>query len=233
MLNLPSSTVFNRRIPKQKFYENLKPSNKIVGLFTDQIDTIHWAYKLAPDTLNIEAGADTAEIQVMEIRLKTENLDEGLIALIDREIPYHLVFLVRYQDYAQLWIAYKEDAKNREGKFKVHRYYKTDWVPQEKLTLKLEGLNLDQIYESFLRQIAGDNLLKHDNESEDLRVTIERSNQADRLKKAIAKLESKIEKEKQYNRQVELMGELRKLRLELIILENPQENLAEKRRADR
>lgn len=103
----------------------------------------------------------------------------------------------------------------------------------EELSLKIEGINLDQIYESFLKQIAGENLLKYDDESEDLRLTIERSNQADKLRKAIAKLESKIAKEKQYNRQVKFMGELRKLKQELIILENPQKNVAEKRRSVR
>jgi hypothetical protein len=50
MLNLPDNTVFNRRIPKQKFYQNLPVSSKIVKLFTDQIDSIHWTHKLAPDT---------------------------------------------------------------------------------------------------------------------------------------------------------------------------------------
>lgn len=233
MLGLPSSTIFDRRISKRKFYTHLPVSGKALKLFTDQIDTIHWTNKLAPDTINVDAGPKVSEIQILQIRLKTDNLDEHVVSLIDREIPYHLVFVVCYQDYGQLWIAYKEEAKNRDDKFKVDRYYKTEWFPLEELSLKIEGINLDQIYESFLKQIAGDNLLKHGDESEDLRLTIERSNQADKLRKAIAKLESKIAKEKQYNRQVKFMGDLRKLKQELIILENPQKNLIEKRRTGR
>lgn len=217
MLYLPASTAFNKKIPKQKFYTNLQVSSKVVKLFTDQIDTIHWTNKLAPDTLNVDAGTNVAEIQIIEINLKSEVLDEKLITLIDREIPYHLVFVVRYQGYGKLWIAYKEDAKNCEGKFKVNRYYKTKWLPFEELTLKFEGLNLDQIYEGFLLQIAGGELTK--DEEEDLKTVIDRSNEVERLKRSISRLENNILKEKQYNQQVKLMGELRKLKLELVLLE--------------
>jgi len=217
MLNLPASTIFNRRIPKQKFYTNLPVSSKVVRLFTDQIDSIYWAHKLAPDTINVESGTSVLEIQILQIRLKTESLDESVITLIDREIPYHLVFVVCYQDYAQLWIAYKEEAKNREDKYKVNRYYKTEWMPLEKLSLKLEGINLDQIYESFILQIAGSELEKY--EEEDLKDAIDRSEATERLKTAITRLEKQIIREKQYNRQVRLHGELRRLQEELRMLE--------------
>lgn len=217
MLHLPASTAFNRRIPKQKFYDELQVSNKVVRLFTDQVDTIHWTHKLAPETLNVDAGKTVMEIQVIEIKLKDANISEDLLTLIDREIPYHLVFVIRYQDHGQLWIAYKDDAKNREGKFRVTQYYKTDWLPYNELSLRLEGLNLDQIYEGFLLQIAGDTLQKQ--EEEDLESAIKRTQEMEKLQKAIEKLKNKIPREKQFNQQVKLNGELRKLELELEMLE--------------
>lgn len=217
MVNLPASTAFNRRIPKQKFYDELQVSNKVMRLFTDQVVTIHWTHKLAPETLNVDAGKTVMEIQVIEIKLKDANISEDLLTLIDREIPYHLVFVIRYQDHGQLWIAYKDDAKNREGKFKVTQYYKTEWLPYDELNLRLEGPNLDQIYEGFLLQIAGDNL--HKQEEEDLESAIKRAQEIEKLQKAIDKLRNKIPREKQFNQQVKLNGELRKLELELEMLE--------------
>jgi len=217
MVNLPASTAFNRRIPKQKLYDELRVSSKIVRLFTDQVDTIHWTHKLAPDTLNVDAGKSVMEIQVIEIKLKNVDVSEALLTLIDKEIPYHLVFVIRYQDHGQLWIAYKDDAKNREGKFKVIQYYKTDWLPYDQLSLRLEGLNLDQIYEGFLLQIAGDNLQKQ--EEEDLESAINRTQEIEKLQKAIERLKNKIPREKQFNQQVKLNGKLRKLELELEMLE--------------
>lgn len=33
-------------------------------------------------------------------------------------------------------------------------YYHTDWLEEVKLPIKLEGLNLDSVYENFIKQIA-------------------------------------------------------------------------------
>ena len=56
MLDLPKSTEFNRRIPKQKFYENLTVTPAMKKIFTEQIKMIYWRNKLAASTLNIAAG---------------------------------------------------------------------------------------------------------------------------------------------------------------------------------
>ena len=41
MLNLPQTTEFNKRVPKQKFYEHLLANAKIKSLFAAQIKTIY------------------------------------------------------------------------------------------------------------------------------------------------------------------------------------------------
>jgi len=218
MLNLPSSTIFNKRIPKQKFYNHLPVTSKIVKLFTDQIDSVYWAHKLAPDTINLEPGLSVSEIQVLQIELKSDQLDESVVSLIDREIPYHFVFVVSYKGYGQLWIAHKEEAKNREGKFKVNRYFTTEWLPLEQLTLKIEGINLDQVYEGFVIQIAGDELVKEDEEN--LTSAVKRSEEISYLRWEISRLENRMRIEKQFNRQVKLYREIRDLGAELNRLEN-------------
>ena len=56
MLSLPKSTEFNRRIPKQKFYENLSVTPEIKRAFVEQISVIYWRNKLAATTLNVGQG---------------------------------------------------------------------------------------------------------------------------------------------------------------------------------
>ena len=56
MLGLPKSTEFNRRIPKQKFYENLIISPTLKRVFIEQIRVIWWRNKIAPSTTNLAAG---------------------------------------------------------------------------------------------------------------------------------------------------------------------------------
>ena len=96
MLDLPKSTEFNKRIPKQKFYENLTVTPAIKKAFTEQIKIIYWRNKLAATTLNIAPGEKVTEIEVFEVRLNAPDLDEAVLRLIDREIPYHILFLLEY-----------------------------------------------------------------------------------------------------------------------------------------
>ena len=56
MLGFPATTEFNKRIPKQKFYENLDVSPTLRRVFVDQIRLVYWRNKLAASTLNIAAG---------------------------------------------------------------------------------------------------------------------------------------------------------------------------------
>ena len=53
MLGLPKTTEFNKRIPKQKFYENLTVTPALKKVFTEQIKTIYWRNKIAASTTNL------------------------------------------------------------------------------------------------------------------------------------------------------------------------------------
>lgn len=90
MLNLPKSTEFNKRIPKQKFYENLSVTPALKKSFTEQVRMIWWRNKIAVSTANLAPGKTVTELEVLEIRLNQPSLDESVLLQIDREIPYHI-----------------------------------------------------------------------------------------------------------------------------------------------
>ena len=213
MLGFPVSTEFNKRIPKQKFYENLDVSPTLRRVFVDQIRIVYWRNKLAATTLNIAAGESVTEIEVFEVRLNEPKLDEAVLKQIDKEIPYHILFILTCDGKAQAWTGYKEAAASGSNAFKVNRYYHTDWMPEDELQLRIDGLNMDTVYESLVRQIAGDKLLSETGES--LKESVQRDEQKKQLEKQIAALESKLRREKQLNRQMEINAELKKLRVEL------------------
>lgn len=213
MLGFPVSTEFNKRIPKQKFYENLDISSTLRRVFVDQIRIVYWRNKLAASTLNIAAGEAVTEIEVFEVRLNEPLLDEAVLKQIDKEIPYHLLFILTCDGKAQAWIGYKEAAASGSNAFKVNRYYHTDWMPEDELRLHIDGLNMDAVYESLVRQITGDKLQAESGES--LKESVERDEKKKQLEKQIAALESKMRKEKQLNRRMEMNAEFKKLQREL------------------
>ncbi len=78
--------------------------------------------------------------------------------------------------------------------------------------LKLEGLNMDAVYEGFVRQIAGERL---QDQSGDLKEAVARDEQRQKLQREIVALENKVRREKQFNIQIVLNSELKRLRKEL------------------
>ena len=214
MIGLPKTTEFNKRIPKQKFYENMDISPALKKVFVEQVKIIYWRNKIAASTTNLAAGTDVTELEVFEVRLNSQVLDDSLLRQIDKEIPYHILFLLEYQGKYQAWIGYKEAAASGNKAFKVNGYYHTEWLAEDELPLKLEGLNVDAVYENFVRQIAGDKL-KTETAGESLKESVARDEQKQALQKQIANLKAKIRKEKQLNKQMQMNTELKKLKKEL------------------
>ena len=110
MLRLLKSTEFNKRIPKQKFYDNLTVSPTLKRSFVDQIRIIYWANKIAPSIVNLAEGKNVTEIEVFLIRLNQKTLDDNVLKQIDREIPYHILFILEQDGRYKAVIGYKEAA---------------------------------------------------------------------------------------------------------------------------
>ena len=205
----PEKTEFKKRIPKQKFYTNMEITSNLKKAFVEQIKIIYWQNKLTSTTLNIDKGKSVLEIEVIEIKLNSKNLDEMVLSKIDKCIPYHILFLLEYEGMYQAFNSYKEIENE---KIKVNKYYHTQWLEKENLPCKIEGLNMDSVYENFVRQIAGAELNVGSEEKNNLKEDIEQAEEKKQLEKQISALQAKIRKTKQFNRKVELNNELKRLR---------------------
>jgi len=199
MLGLPRSTEVNRRVAKEKLYANATLTTSAKDMIKDQIESVVWRNKLADNTVAVAAGVTVKEIQVFEVALRQKALDKCILPAIAKAIPYKILFVLTYGGEAQVWMEVS-------GTF-----YSTDWFTLEGFSLKFEGLNLDAVYENLARQISGGRL---DAEG-DIAEAVERDRQRKKLEREIAALEKKVLREKQFNRQVELNGELKRLRAEL------------------
>lgn len=216
MIRFPESTEFGRRIPKQRFYDNIEMPGALRRAFADQIAQVTWSNKISPSTANIAEGEDVEEIEVLSLRLNQRGLDPGVLPHMDREIPYHILFVLEHGGEAQAWIGYKEASLAGRGAFKPGAYYHTEWMDPADLDLRLDGLDMDAAYESLIRQVAGARLARSPSgEGEGIRESIARDKKMQRMMREIAALEARVRDEKQFNRQVELNGELKRLRREL------------------
>ena len=199
MLGLPRTTQVNRRVAKEKLYQNAALAPQTREMIKDQIDSVFWRNKLADSTMAISAGETVAEIQIFEIQLRQRELDKRVLPAIAKAIPYKILFILVFGDEAQVWI-------EASGTF-----YNTDWQPLGGFMLRFDGLNLDAVYENLARQISGGRL----GTDGDIEEAVDRDKQRQRLERDIVALEKKLLREKQFNKQVELNGELKRLKKEL------------------
>lgn len=125
-VRFPASTEFGKRIPKQKFYENISVTPTLKRIFAEQIHLIYWRNKLAETTLNLVEGEVVKEIEVFELRINTPQLDGAVLHQIDKEILYHILFIPICKGKAQAWIGYKEASISGNNAFKVRRYSHTE-----------------------------------------------------------------------------------------------------------
>jgi hypothetical protein len=212
----PQSTLFDRRIPKQKFYDNLHVPPALKRSFTDDVEDIVWKNKLSAATMNVAEGQTVKEIEIFEVRLKKRVYDKNIFTQIDRGIPYHILFVLVYGGETKLSIGYKEQSGNNKAAFGTPVYYETDWQPEDAVTLALDGLNMDAVYESFVRQIAGGALAvpaaEQTEKAGTLADDVAREEKRKELQKQIDVLEKKIACEKQFNRQMELWDEVKRMK---------------------
>lgn len=211
MITFPQSTYLGKRMPKEKFYSHLEVPNSIKQSFVNEIEQIVWQYKLSSTTINLEAGEKVKEIALLEVKLKTKDFDKQLFQFIDRNIPVYTVYLLRFESKVRLLLNYKEPILQKPNSFKIEESYLTDWMEEDRLVLNIEGLNLDALYESFVRQVAGKKLKTILPDTE-LREVVVWSKEVQKIERRIAQLEVRIRNEVQFNKQLEIAAEIKKLK---------------------
>lgn len=176
----------------------------------EQIKLITWANKLSAQTMNLAPGQTVQEIEVFRIRMAGDVLDSRVLNLMDKQIPYHLLFVLERSDgKCQLSVTYKEASQSGGSAFQLRQNYRTVWQTPEALTLNLTGLNMDALYEGIVRQIAGDALAAP--KAETLQAAVEQAQAWEKLQKQIDQLKSRMRKEKQLAKQMEIRREIQRL----------------------
>ena len=212
LFHYPKTAAFERVLPKSKIYEHAKPSSAVRELFVSQLDKIIWQYKLAPETINLPAKPSVPEIQIFTIALKTPELSEDVLRCIDHAIPFPIIYQLTAENRIKVKAAYKRPSDADSTKWVVDGYFETGWqaLDSERSELPVT-LDLAGLYEHLLRQL----LPLPAKTGETLKAQVERIGQIRSKQQECRKMEAKLQKEKQFNRKVELNKQLRQLNQEL------------------
>ncbi len=213
MIQFPSSTRKDIRLPKESFYTHATLTPAIKRAMVDDIEQIVWSHTLTAETLNVNASDKVRQIDVLTVTLKKREYNEKIFEMIEKAIPRHILFILRFKNECRLLIHYKEVYENVKGKFRIVESYTTDWQLWEEISLSITGLDLERIYHNFVYQIAGNKLTKEP--GRELAKAIEQNQEAEKIRNRIARLEDKMRKEVQFNLQLQISTEIKELKKKL------------------
>lgn len=196
--SLPETTMVRRIIPKNTFDSYTNSQQK--KFFSDKITRITWIQKISKDTINLPSN-EISEIQVFKIELKLKEDITAILAIIDKAIPYHIVFIVEYGDEIYLSTSKKHPNPANENTSVIDWTFRSEWFlrTDRKYRLNLKQ-NIDAVFKDICLQLLG----RDDLANQSINSIIHSQQQIDTLQREINKLKSSIKNTKQFNRKVEL-----------------------------
>ncbi|OIO53662.1 MAG: DUF4391 domain-containing protein [Alphaproteobacteria bacterium CG_4_10_14_0_2_um_filter_63_37] len=208
----PPQTHFGKVLPKNKIYQRAAPTKSVRQRFVDQIEQIVWLHKLAPETIKLPATPVVAEIQVFAVALKEVEVHDEVLRTLDRAIQSPILFELQSPLGLKIVAAYKRPGLSSTAQPVVSAYFATDWIPPDTPRRPLPmALDLEGLYAQLLAPLMphpvwpGESLPQH----------VARMETIQSKERALAQLESRLRREKQFNRKVELHAQIRDQKQEL------------------
>ena len=201
----PDKASYNKVIAKAKIYQQAKVGQKLKEKFVRQLDKITWRYVLAPETINLPAKQGIAEIAIIDIRLKTPDLDEAVLHAIDKRVRIPIIYQLFYNEQIKTVVGYKRPSDADAKHWVVEAYFGSEWQPESAPRLELPvALNLSALYEPLLQAV----IPYPPRQGESLKAQVARIQSLRAQQRACDKLETQINREKQFNRKVDLNSQL-------------------------
>ena len=216
-ISYPKQAVFGRVLPKNKIYEHSGATSAVREMFVRQVEQIVWKFKLAPETINLASKPGVPELQVFAIQLKAPALNHEVLRCIDGAVQFPIIFELTFEGKTHVVAAFKRPSESDSNRWVVSDYFSTEWMPNDGARVAMPvALDLEVLYEQLLQRLIPLPI----RQNETLAELVSRVEHLRLKENEVQKIISKLAKEKQFNRKVEINAQLRAIRQELENLTN-------------
>jgi hypothetical protein len=233
LLTIPEECKVNDIIAKDLIFSEggLKSSDK--KIFTNYVKQVRWLYSLKKENVGINhyngGNKNYSEVEVINIVLKEDKKLARIVDIVMRIIPYPMILVFEFRGKIQLFVSHQSESLVDSSKITLDDVISTNWIKFNEmdeidriLFKDLQLSNLDysdfyKFYDSIVQKIIKYNGSK--SVGHEVNLSVE---EIKRINDKIASLESEIKtkraaikKETQFNQQVELNIEIKKLEYEI------------------
>ena len=199
MYGLPHTTEIRKQLPKKAIYAKfeLKPAQR--DGFDADVSRIDIVAVVSPTTVPaIAAGESIKEFYVLAVQLKRKDYDEKNIAMLSKLIPQNILFALQFEDETQLAVYHT-------------KLIRSDWKKADDTMICLTGLNLDTVWENIIKTIGEIQV----QDGKTLAEQIADDEEQKKIKAQIQSLQKQLDKEKQFNKQIEINAKIKTLKKQL------------------
>ena len=151
VFDLPYSTEVNKVIPKNAFEVYSSPKQK--KQFTELVQRITWLNKLSVETTNL-ISIEIKEIQIFHFELKSKQKIDSLISVVDKAIPYPIVFIISIENEYYISTSKKHLHPINPNNAIIDWTFESDWILKNEIKFSLNlKKNLDEVYFDFWNQL--------------------------------------------------------------------------------
>lgn len=194
MLGLPKATELNKKLPKSAVYAKFQMNTAEKAKIDADISRITIVNEVSASKVNIAPGEKVQAFFVLQVVLKRREFNERTLIVLSKLIPQNMVLLLEYDSQAKLAVYHT-------------KLLQTPWSDPDNLSLAIDGLNMDAVWENVIVQIGGIQV----QEGNTLDQQIAQDEQKAKLEKEIARLQKQLWAEKQPKKKFALMQEIKKL----------------------
>ena len=225
-LNIPKNSSIGKTIYKNIFYEKADLSASDKKLLMKTVDKITWIYCLQPETMNIPAYKDEerdySEIEIIEVKVHQDHKLERIAEIAMRAIPYPMLLIFKMEEKRQFYVAHQRTNQSDSSKNIIEGLIATDWLDSdsdlfEKLDIRqMRFANFFMLYTDIVDVISIYNVsdIILDETSLTGAEARELSAQIAEVDEKISILRTKLKKENQFNRKMELHIKINELKEE-------------------
>ena len=236
-LELPEACHLGKRVFKKLFHEHAPLQAADARALQGDVDTIVWQHTLKPTTIAIPAFEDDEreylEIAVLEGRLHNTKHATRLAELVHRAIPYPVLLILTHERSSAMSLAHKRYSRAEKGAIVADPPVTSHWIAADRISdidrqfvdsLAIAGLpqtHLLATYTAWMDRVLAiacaqrTGIYRLSDSLDTVPIRVEALTGCRRLEVEIAELRTRIRRETQFNRQVELNSTLKNLERKL------------------
>ena len=199
MFNLPANTEVNKALPKKAIFAKFGLKAAQRDHFDEDISRLVISHEITTRSVPALATVDIQGIYVVTVLLKRKDFDHRNIELLTKLIPQKMVIALLLDEQVQFAIHHE-------------RLFFSPWQPADGASLPLNGLSLDDVWQSMVTTIGDITVQDGNTLTEQIAV----DEQQEKLRKQIVALEAKMRKEKQPRKKLELHQKIQRLKTQLL-----------------